>query len=300
MNFYSIKISLPKIIIEFRCSYKILPLSLKKIANNFNLPQKLPYPYDFIDKDTLDFIGVIPNFSINPLPNNSSILSSNPSVTNIIDIKSYTIKYCERDVEITKKFITHIYDIMIKEQNLNIFNSYSIPGFSLKCFSKNFNIKKLDLKLNLNLDQYLRQAYFGGRCEVFGNTNSTLYHYDFPGMYPLCMKEKFCFGKSKFVDGSSFDSSFDSSLKTIHGSSFDSSFDSSLKTIHGSSFDPSSYSSFDPSSYSSFDPSSYSSFDPSSYSSFDPSSYSSFDSSSGSSLISYTSSKLKPGFYSIK
>jgi hypothetical protein len=63
----------------------------------------------------------------------------------------------------------------------------------LKIFNKNFNYQKIPLKLNKNLDSVLRESYFGGRVEVFGNTDEKIYHYDFPGMYGFCMQEKFPF-----------------------------------------------------------------------------------------------------------
>jgi hypothetical protein len=59
-DIYSIKIFNEKKIIEFRCSKKILPLSLKNIALLFNLPPKLPFPYKFASLDVLNYRGPTP------------------------------------------------------------------------------------------------------------------------------------------------------------------------------------------------------------------------------------------------
>ena len=47
-------------------------------------------------------------------------------------------------------------------------------------------------KIKLKYDRIIRNAYFGGRTEVFGNQNNNeiLLHYDWSGMYAQCMKEK--------------------------------------------------------------------------------------------------------------
>jgi hypothetical protein len=61
-SFYTLEIteieSLNKII--FLCSYKIFPLSLKKIAQDFTIYKKLPFPYLFSKKENLFYIGKIP------------------------------------------------------------------------------------------------------------------------------------------------------------------------------------------------------------------------------------------------
>jgi len=46
-------------------------------------------------------------------------------------------------------------------------------------------------------DDDLRKAYYGGRCEVFGNSieGDQLFHYDFKGMYTTMMKEEFPLGE---------------------------------------------------------------------------------------------------------
>lgn len=62
-NIYAIKLIRNKKKIEFKCSKKILPSSLKKIAKSFNLPPKLPFPYKFADVDVLNYIGKTPDES---------------------------------------------------------------------------------------------------------------------------------------------------------------------------------------------------------------------------------------------
>jgi hypothetical protein len=190
MKIYYIKIIFSAHVLEFRCSKKILPLSLSNIARDFDLPPKLNYPYTFLSEKTLYF--------------KKKLIWDNKDWGDI-DIMEYTIKYCLRDVEITKKFIETLRLILLNDQKIDILHVLSSSSLSLKVFSKNFNTKKLSLKMNNNLDSLIREGYFGGRVEIFGNTNEKVYHYDFPGMYGLCMREKFPFGKIRIVLGKNID-----------------------------------------------------------------------------------------------
>ncbi len=57
-------------------------------------------------------------------------------------------------------------------------------------------IKKEFNGINLNLNKkykvLIKNAYYGGRCEIFGNQkpDEKLLHFDFAGMYQMCMSEE--------------------------------------------------------------------------------------------------------------
>jgi hypothetical protein len=63
-------------------------------------------------------------------------------------------------------------------------------------------------KIMLKYDRIIRQAYFGGRCEVFGNPldDEIVLHYDWTGMYAQCMREK-------LLGGEVFESNFIKSIE---------------------------------------------------------------------------------------
>jgi hypothetical protein len=107
-----------------------------------------------------------------------------------VDIKKYLIDYCKNDVlllyELVSKFIESLGNKNIKL----IKNSYSISSYAVKyCIYRYNNFQK---KLPKNIEYIIRESYFGGRCEVFGNAlkNEYTYHFDFSGMYSSCMKEQ--------------------------------------------------------------------------------------------------------------
>lgn len=194
LNIYSITIRYVDKIITLKCSYKILPLSLHKIAQIFNLENKMPFPYKFITSDNIYYTGPTPDQNFFNSKKDYEIFKCYNS--NFINVREYTLKYCENDVLITVKFLINIFKIL-KKFKINAQNTYSAPSLALKIFEKRFNTNNLKFKFNKLIDNFARKAYFGGRCEVYGNQKKDefVFHFDFSGMYAQCMKEKFPFGK---------------------------------------------------------------------------------------------------------
>ena len=183
--------------IVFKCSYKIIPASLKKISESFNLVSKLPFPYKFSSLDSLNYIGSIEEKYFNNY-NDFDNFSKNNSILNF---REYSIKYCTNDVKITKLFIEKINDI-VKFFDIDINKIYSAPSLSLKIFDKKFNKNRIKLNTKEDFDSYIRPSYYGGRCEIYGNPKKGehIFHFDFSGMYGQCMMEKFCYGSYKIIN----------------------------------------------------------------------------------------------------
>lgn len=198
-NIYSITIIKNKKEIFIKCSYKLFPIQLKKIAEDLKLENKMVFPYKFVNKNNLYYIGKVPN---KEYFNNEDEYIKFTNLNNSFNMKEYSIKYCENDVKITIQFL-NLFSKLLKKYNINLLNkkNLSISSLSLNIFKNNYNIKNISLKTN-KYDSYIRKSFFGGRCEIFSNLNNDdlyTYHFDFSGMYGLCMKEKFCCGKYKLI-----------------------------------------------------------------------------------------------------
>ena len=195
LSIYNITIKLNDKKIVFKCSYKILPLSLKKIGFLFNIQSKLTYPYKFINKNNINYIGEIPDKSFFNDNEDYEIFKKNNT---IFDVANYTKFYCYNDVIITINFLKNLKDILkifkIKLENVN-----SAPSLALKIFEKRFNNNKIKLVFNNVIDKIARNSYYGGRCEVYANPRKEeqIFHFDFTGMYAQCMSERFPYGEYK-------------------------------------------------------------------------------------------------------
>jgi hypothetical protein len=197
LNIFSIKFEYLGTIIEFKCSYKLIPLSIKNLAQ-YVQTNKLVFPYKFACKENLFYIGCVPlcvffnsvddyNFFINNINDK------------VFDFKKESIKYCTHDILILHKILIELVNIFksFDPMLLKIFyTSYSIPSFAHKIFFKKYNVLNISKKINLEYYTYIRSSYYGGRCEVFGNPKSDeiVHYYDFSGMYGQCMTEIFPYG----------------------------------------------------------------------------------------------------------
>ncbi len=181
--------------IKFRCSYNLLPLSLENIAKGFNLGVEIDYPHKFIKIETL--------FWISNIPKNYFLTHEGWQVYNTTqNLKKFTINACRTNCILIKKFIELIHNIFWTSFKINILkkNILSASSLAFYIFYKKFNAKGVKKIIHKDEELYIRNAYYGGRCEVFGNPiKDNIYHFDFPGMYGLCMKEKNVFGVSKFI-----------------------------------------------------------------------------------------------------
>jgi hypothetical protein len=194
---------------EFKCSFKLLPFSLKEYSSFFKDKFKIKtFPHLFSTEENINFIGNFPEEKyFNSKKEYLDLKEENELKNRIFSFKDEILDYCFNDVFITKDLIENFYSILKNNFGKYLINSYSLPSFSYKIFFKKFN----NFKINSNLSKqdyiYLKNSYFGGRCEVFGNPylNEKTFYYDFPGMYSLCMLEKFPIGEGKYYSEPSLD-----------------------------------------------------------------------------------------------
>ena len=183
---YSAEIWYKKKKIRLRCSYKLTMLSLKKLAKLSGVEEKGIFPYKILNKNLKDEVKIEKEMfnDINEYEKFKERYGSNIKVYEILE------EYCINDARITKESIIKYWKII--EENGLTKNNRILTAAKLSIenyFLKNSIIKK---KIKLKYDRVIRESYFGGRTEVFGNQkeNEILLHYDWSGMYAQCMKEK--------------------------------------------------------------------------------------------------------------
>lgn len=125
-----------------------------------------------------------------------------------IDLK-FSIKTPESVLNILQNnlyYLRKIIELFDNEVNIILPNwmyHTSISSIALEIFKKNFNVHNIKFNSKIEDDNALRPAFFGGRCEVFGNPYSSLeniYYFDFPNMYAEIMKENFPIGELEKLD----------------------------------------------------------------------------------------------------
>lgn len=185
-NIYELKIESPKFKVILKCSYKMFPMSLNKIGNLLKIKtNKMEFPHDFANEKNLYYIG--------DHPKNKNIKNWN--------FKENAINYCFNDCLITKKMVEEIVSSMDKNEKETFEKSRSVSSLSLNIYKDKFNIFELETKLSSDNDKILREGFYGGRCEVFGNKypEEKVFHFDFSGMYAEVMKEDFYFNNASIT-----------------------------------------------------------------------------------------------------
>jgi len=182
-----------KLSFNFVCSLNLLPLKLVELIEAFNIDKlKLPFPYKFITKDNLNYIGEIPDFEYyKDIINIEEYLKLYYKFNkdNPWNLKLETMKYLNNDVEslyeIIEKFSKDIYSL----ENLNITKSISISSLALRTFLTNYyDHTKTPIKIpRLNQYKDIKEAYFGGRVELYKTYAENIYWYDVNSLYPTVM-----------------------------------------------------------------------------------------------------------------
>lgn len=164
----------------FRCSYVLIPFKLSGFYPGLCNSPKMFFPYFYLE-----------NWNPDTLCCNFPEIDSQYSK---LTIKEYLEIYAINDC------------IMLKEGLVSFFKNLKLAGIpytkkSLTCGSiaLNFYVKRfneINLKLKTEIKSILRNAYYGGRCEVFGNSerDEVILHFDFKGMYQQCMLEDMPYG----------------------------------------------------------------------------------------------------------
>lgn len=197
-NIYFIKIEYLNNFIEFRCSYKFIPISLKNL--DFLSSSKTIFPYKFVKENNLNYVGPAPDISYFNENLSDQDYNNFLECNKIFDLKNKTIEYCINDVKLTSELLNKVLSVM-DLRYINLFkNSYSLPSLSYKIFFRYWNNFKINKKILKEEDIYVRNSYYGGRCEVFGNCkiDDFTHYFDFSGMYEQCMRQKFPIGKGVF------------------------------------------------------------------------------------------------------
>lgn len=188
-NIYWIRFKYKDIKIEFKCFYKFLPLPLNLLSTKILNKEKLIFPYKILNAGFLNISRWKPiSDAFKSEDEYKTFISKNGS--GYIDIKKYLLLYCKNDVILLYELVNKFQE-SLKDKKLNLLKcSYSLATYAVKYYMYKYN--KFQKKLPQNIDHLIRESYFGGRCEVFGNAieNEFIYHFDFKGMYSLCMKEQ--------------------------------------------------------------------------------------------------------------
>jgi hypothetical protein len=176
--------------ITFKDSQQLLMFYLRNLGKAFGVDvQKGFFPYNFVNENNLNYIGVTPDFS---LFDNISHDEYDGITSYNWNLKDEAIKYCEIDCislyQIIIKFSHLIFDLF----NINIHKYPTLSSLAFAIFRTHFLRKDELPQLSGQIDKDIRQGYTGGAVDVYVPQNkkdTKIWVYDVNSLYPYVMNE---------------------------------------------------------------------------------------------------------------
>lgn len=193
---YQLIISCGKKKLIISCIYKLLPFSIQSLCSNFTSFEYLEKPTALLKKFGINYVGEASNNFFNE-KNSYRVYNELKGLTPYIE------KRVENNCLILNHSLINFKNIFLRPFKVDLakLNLVSLSSLSFYIYFKFFNKYKVKKSIKKEEEIYLRDSYFGGRCEVFGNKkkNEQVFYFDFPGMYASCMLEKNVYGECHFM-----------------------------------------------------------------------------------------------------
>jgi hypothetical protein len=169
--------------------------SLSKVIKNFGLEYKKGiYPYKFVNKDNINYVGIMPHLKFWNCKKDYDEYVNNSNYDDVINfnLENYTKKYCMNDAKLTfliaEKHIKNSSGV-INGRNYDTSMCQTVAKSSLKIFQDVFLNEPLYSSPEhiLNIE---RLSYYGGRTDVFKKMykgDNILYYVDRNSSYPASM-----------------------------------------------------------------------------------------------------------------
>jgi hypothetical protein len=141
-KFISIQFNYNDYIVEFKDSYLLLPSSLRKLGQSFNIDmQKGLFPHLFVNdpSNSLDYDGYVPNhFNFIDVSIDDYLNYIKDFINKSWNLKSEAIKYCELDCISLYKILMKFNNIIFNKWSLNITNYPTLPSLSFAIFRAHY------------------------------------------------------------------------------------------------------------------------------------------------------------------
>jgi hypothetical protein len=220
-------LELSKYGIKFQDSYRLLPSSLAKLAKSAGLEAgKTLFPYNFVKEDTLFYRGPKPDIKIyeetQKYTVNSIVYTVNKkkvsleeynSIHTYFDTQKESESYCLNDcillyevIKYNRKVFDDIVVSVLKKKGIVTPGFIDLPSYltsaqlSMNIFNKVFmEQENMYIPKNKEEDTKHREAYLGGRCEVYNKKCKegwNMMAYDANSLYPaMMMKNEYPVGE---------------------------------------------------------------------------------------------------------
>ena len=197
--------------IIFKDSYLLLPLSLRKLCEAFNISNPKGFFPFLLNK--IFYKGILPKRDHWTDISVSDYIKLQFKYKGIIwNYRDEAIKYCKLDCKCLYDILVKFNELIFKEFNINIDIPLTLPALAMRIYKSQFMPNNTIYQLLGNVDTDIRNSFTGGAVDVyiphnrvetfFSNIFTKLYSYDVNSLYPFIMANTpMPVGKPKVLDG---------------------------------------------------------------------------------------------------
>nr|YP_009487294.1 hypothetical protein [Russula lepida]AWB36196.1 hypothetical protein [Russula lepida] len=182
--------------IQFKDSYLLLLSSLAKLTRGFGVDTlKSVFPYLFVKKNNLDYIGEVPDFKY--FDNKITLNEYNEYKNNFNwswNLRKEVLKYCEIDCVSLYQLIFKFSDLIFSQFGKNIHHYPTLPSLAFAIFRSNFMENENIPQITGKIADDIRSGYTGGAVDVYipkPPKNRKIKCYDVNSLYPSVMFKNF-------------------------------------------------------------------------------------------------------------
>jgi len=191
-QFISIEAKYNDVKIIFRDSYKHLPTSLDKLANNFGVENKGIFPYFLNNLDYKDSFPDYKYFDNNKVPLDlyKKVKKDFTKKNKIWNFKEESIKYCIQDCKSLHQVISKYNELFFRNFSFNIHKYPTLPSLAFANFRANFMKKENVANITGKVYKEIRLSYTGGSTDIYipkPSDGIKIHAYDVNSLYPFVM-----------------------------------------------------------------------------------------------------------------
>jgi len=187
--------------IVFKDSYLLLPLSLRKLCEAFNIGVSKGYfPFGL---SNIFYKGELPVIELwKNIPSNEYTDLIAEFIGKVWDFKKESIKYCYLDCISLHQVLTKFNELIFSNFKVNVINTLTLPGLAMRIYRSQFMPENTIYQLLGNIEKDIRESYTGGAVDVYipHNRKNTVFDitralfqkifiYDANSLYPFIMAE---------------------------------------------------------------------------------------------------------------
>src|SRR5438874_948760 len=191
----------------FKDSLLLIQGSLRKLAKTYEVEtQKGVFPYKFPNNSNLNYVGLKPDYSFY---NDITIEEYNEIPNNNWSVKTETEKYLCDDLFSLYQVLKKFSDIIFKSERVNITSCSTISSLAFRIYKTNY-LKSNDMiyQINGRTHKNMRNAYYGGRVDVFKPFGKNINCFDVNSLYPFSMLKPMPIGKAIMSNDENLDNYF--------------------------------------------------------------------------------------------